>query len=111
VRAEDSLETAARLMEEHGHVAIVMVGPRGRARGVVRLEAARGRPGSVGENHERLPGTVHVGEDLRTAVSLMFTHDVTWLACVDEDGFYKGYVSQRSITHLLGATYRDGSRA
>jgi len=35
----------------------------------------------------------------------MFTHGVTWLACVDDDGFYKGYVTQRSITQLLGATY------
>ena len=110
VRAEDSLDTAAQLMQEHGHVSIVMVGPRGRARGVVRLEMARGRAGSVGENHERLPGMVRVDEDLRTAVSLMFTHDITWLACVDDDGFYKGYVTQRGITHLLGATYRDGAR-
>ena len=25
---------------------------------------------------------------------MMFTHGVTWLACVDDDGFYKGYVTQ-----------------
>jgi len=108
VRGEDTLETAAGLMEEHGHVSIVMVGPQGRARGVVRLESARGRQGVVAENHEKLPGVVHVRDDLRKAVSLMFTHDQTWLACVDEDGFYKGYVTQRGITHLLGATYREG---
>ena len=106
VRSEDTLETAVRLMEEHGHISIVMVGPRGRARGVERLDAARGRKGLVGENIEPLPGTVNVKEDLRTAVSLMFTHDVTWLACVDDDGFYKGYVTQRGITRTLGAAYR-----
>jgi hypothetical protein len=38
---------------------------------------------------------------------MMFTHGVTWLACVDDDGFYKGYVTQRGITQLLGASYRD----
>jgi osmoprotectant transport system ATP-binding protein len=107
VRAEDALETAARLMEEHGHVSIVMVGPRGRARGVVRLDAARDKKGTVAEHQEPLPGVVNVKDDLRTAVSMMFTHGVTWLACVDDDGFYKGYVTQRSITHALGATYRD----
>ena len=107
VRAEDTLETAAGLMEEHGHSSIVMVGPRGRARGVVRLETAREKRGPVGENHEALPGAVNVGDDLRTAVSVMFTHDVSWLACVDADGFYKGYITQRGITHLLGAAYRD----
>jgi osmoprotectant transport system ATP-binding protein len=94
-------------MEEHGHISIVMVGPRGRARGVVRLDAARNRKGSVANHQEPLPGVVSVDDDLRTAVSLMFTHGVTWLACVDEDGFYKGYVTQRGITQALGAPYRD----
>lgn len=107
VRAEDTLETAVALMEEHGHISVVMVGPRGRARGVVRLEAAREHKGLVGEHQEPLPGMVSVGEDLRAAVSQMFTHGVTWLACVDDDGFYKGYITQRGITQVLGATYRD----
>jgi osmoprotectant transport system ATP-binding protein len=107
VRAEDGLERAVALMEEHGHISIVMVGPRGRARGVVRLSEARDRRGVVGENHQRLPGVVNLRDDLRTAVSLMFTHDETFLACVDDDGVYKGYITQRGITHLLGATYRD----
>ena len=107
VRAEDTLDTALRLMEEHGHYAIVMVGPRGRARGLVRVEIARDKKGTVAEHQEPLPGVINIDDDLRTAVSLMFTHGVTWLACVDHDGFYKGYVSQRSITNALGATYRD----
>ena len=107
VRADDSLERAVGLMEENGHISIVMVGPKGRARGVVYLAEARGRRGKVGENHDKIPATIHAGEDLRTAVSMMFTHDETSLAVVDEEGFYKGYVTQRGITHLLGATYRD----
>ena len=40
VTENDSLATAVSLMEEHGHQAIVMVGPRGRARGVVRMAEA-----------------------------------------------------------------------
>jgi len=110
VCAEDSLDTAVRLMDEHGHISIVMVGPRGRARGLVRLEIARERHGLVGEHHERLPAVVHVSDDLRMAVSLMFTRDVTWLACVDGNGLYEGYITQRGITHLLGATYRNSGR-
>jgi len=106
VRGEDTLETARTLMAENGHVSIVMVGPRGRARGMVRREACD-RRGLVSEHHEKLPATVRLRDDLRTAVSLMFTHDVTWLAVVDDDGFYKGFVTQRGITHLLGATYRN----
>ena len=107
VRAEDSLETAARLMAEYGHTSIVMVGPRGRARGLVRAEIAREQKGTVGEHQEPLPGVVHQQEDLRAAVSQMFAHGVAWLACVDDDGFYKGWISQRSITRKLGASYED----
>jgi osmoprotectant transport system ATP-binding protein len=107
VRAEDSLDTARRLMDTHGHISIVMVGPRGRARGVVRFDAVRDAKGLVGEHQEPLPGVVKITDDLRSAVSQMFTHGVTWLACVDDDGFYKGYITQKSITQVLGATYRD----
>jgi osmoprotectant transport system ATP-binding protein len=42
---------------------------------------------------------------LRTAVSLMFTHDTTWLAVADEDLMFKGYITLRGITHALGETY------
>ena len=105
VRAEDSVETAVGRMLEQGHISIVMVGPHGRARGMIRIEMARDKKGTVGEHVEPLPGVINVKDDLRNAVSVMFTHGVTWLACVDDDGFYKGYITQRSITQLLGATY------
>jgi osmoprotectant transport system ATP-binding protein len=108
VRAEDMLADAAALMEEHGHSAIVMVGPRGRARGYVELETARSLKGKVAEHHESLPTTIRADENLRTAVSTMFRHDVSWLACVDEDGVFQGYVALRGVTHLLARAYRDG---
>ena len=86
----------------------MLVGPRGRARGHVTLQAARGASGMVGENHETLPTTSRPHEDLRTAVSTMFRHDVSWLACVDDDGMFVGYVTLRGMTRLLSETYRDG---
>jgi osmoprotectant transport system ATP-binding protein len=107
VTGEDTLETAVARMHEHGHISIVMVGPRGRARGMVRLDQARGKKGLVSEHVEPLPGVIDVGDDLRNAVSMMFSHGATWLACVDEEGFYRGYVTQRGITQLLGSSYRD----
>jgi osmoprotectant transport system ATP-binding protein len=108
VTAEDTLERAAALMTEHGHSAIVMVGPRGRARGYVDLRTAQGARGKVGENHESLATTIKLSENLRTAVSTMFRHDVAWLACVDDSGVLKGYVTLRGITQLLSGAYRDG---
>ncbi len=107
VRAEDSLERAAGLMEEHGLENIIMVGPRGRARGVVYLSVAREKQGSCGDNRSGLKAMARLDDDLRTAVSLMFTYDLTWLPVVDGDGFYKGYLTQSGITHLLGETYRE----
>lgn len=107
VRAEDPVDRAIALMDERGHISIVMVGPRGRARGFLRRVDLEGRRGTCGEHQVALPGVVKIGEDLRAAVSRMFAHDVTWLACVDDDGFYQGYITQRDITHLLGQKYRD----
>src|SRR3954452_24201684 len=107
VIGEDPLETAVGRMRENGHISIVMVGPRGRARGMIRLDQAQGKKGLVSEHVEPLPGVINVKDDLRNAVSMMFSHGATWLACIDDDGFYKGYVTQRGITQLLGATYRD----
>lgn len=106
VRAEDNLEQAQALMEEHGYDNIIMVGPRGRARGVVPLTLAREKRGACGEHRYALTTTVPIQADLGAALSLMFRHDQTWLACVDDDGFYRGYLTQQGITHLLSETYR-----
>ena len=80
--------------------------PRRAAMSTSRRRA--GNSGTVGENHEPLPTTIKLSENLRTAVSTMFRHDVAWLACVDDDGLFKGYVTLRGITHLLAEAYRDG---
>jgi len=111
VKGQDSLDKAASLMEEHDYEAIVMVDGRGRPVGYVELEHAKGRQGTVAEHHEDLSAVVNVNNDLRTAVSDMFTHDVTWLACVDDDGRFQGYITQEAITHWLGQTYRAAEAA
>ncbi len=107
VKAQDALDKAKSLMDQHALESLVLVGSNGRPAGVVYESVAGDRRGICGEHHSGLKTTVNVAEDLRTAVSLMFTHDVTWLACVDGDGKYQGVVTQRGITHLLGQTYRD----
>lgn len=107
VRAENTLEEAVSLMQENGHISIVMVGPQGRARACLRLAEIEGKKGRVNEHRSPLPTTIDVEADLRSAVSSMFAHDLTWLPCVDQEGFYKGYISLKGITHLLGETYRD----
>lgn len=107
VKGDDMLETAAALMDEHAQEVIVMLGPRGRPRRIVSLAEAHGKRGKVVDHSHTLEVTVNVKAELRTAVSLMFAHDLSWLACVDDEGFYQGQITQRGITHLLGETYRN----
>jgi osmoprotectant transport system ATP-binding protein len=110
VLADEALERAAALMNEHRHEFIVMVDEMGRPHSYVGLDKAAGRSGTVGEYSVRLPATVNLDEDLRTAVSMMFMYDVPWLTCVDSEGLYAGVVTQRGITRLLGETYRDAPK-
>jgi osmoprotectant transport system ATP-binding protein len=72
------------------------------------MNTAREEKGTVGEHNAALATTIRATENLRTAVSTMFRHDVTWLACVDDDGMYIGYVTLRGITQLLARAYSDG---
>jgi len=97
---------ALAMMDDHGQEFMVIVDAAGRPHGYVDADTVRGRSGPVGEHGLPLPATVRVEEDLRAAVSTMFMHDVRWLACVDRDGAFAGFVTQRGITRLLGETYR-----
>jgi osmoprotectant transport system ATP-binding protein len=107
VTAMDTLAHAAKLMEENGHTAVVVVGPRGKPRGYITIGTAQGKRGKIGENHEPLPTTISSKADLSVAVSTMFRYDVSWLACVDEAELFVGFITLRGITHLLGEAYHD----
>jgi osmoprotectant transport system ATP-binding protein len=109
VAVHDELGRAASLMAEHGQEFIVIVDPAGRPHGYLRLDVCRERSGTAVEHGARLPATVRLEDDLRTAVSLMFMHGTGWLACVDADGNFAGFVTRQGITRLLGRTYRDAS--
>ncbi|MEO7760446.1 MAG: ABC transporter ATP-binding protein [Casimicrobiaceae bacterium] len=107
VSADDRLDRAASLMSEHDSEFAVMVDPMGRPAGFLGRDVCRGQEGTVAEYNARLPATVRLDEDLRTAVSMMFMYDVPWLTCVDANGLYAGVITQRGVTRLLGETYRD----
>ncbi len=87
-----------------------MVDSEGRPQGYLGREVCKGQEGNAAEFGTRLPATVGLDEDLRTAVSMMFMYDVPWLTCVDRDGLFAGVVTQRGITRLLGDTYRDAAK-
>ena len=107
VKPDDSMGKAAEKMQSRdAHIAI-MVGPRGRARGYITLEEAKGAPsGMVSEFTDPIPGTVHEKDNLHEAVSQMYAHGTDWISVVDDDGAYKGYVTQHFIAGLLGEAPR-----
>ena len=108
VGPQDKLDRAASLMTETDQEFIVMVDELGRPQGYVPRGLYKGQDGTVGEYGARLPATVRIDEDLRTAVSKMFMYDVPWLTCVDHDGVFAGVITQRGVTRILGETYRNG---
>jgi osmoprotectant transport system ATP-binding protein len=105
VGQDDTLERAKGLILDSGQRAVVMTDRRGRPKGYIDLNQAESGIGKVAESYSPLVGTVRLSDDLRTAVSQMFTYNVDWLAVVDGEGRFRGYVTQHGITQLLGETY------
>ncbi len=111
VTADDSLTTALQRMDAAGYErAIILVDGNGRPVGYVSRSVAATTNGQCGKHSFNLRTVVRPEDDLRTVASKMFTHDATWLPCVSEAGKLLGTVTQRGITHHLGATYKT-SRA
>lgn len=106
VRDSDPLDRAVRLMRDHGHERIVVLDERQRPVGQLSLPHIEGRLGSCAEWIETLQAAIAPDDDLRIAVSRMFTHDMAWLACIDREGRFAGHVTQRGIARLLGETHR-----
>jgi osmoprotectant transport system ATP-binding protein len=106
-RAEDTVDRVRKLMEERGLGGLAIVDDQRRPNGMIKLETTRGRQGRVADHREALPATIHVDDDLRTAVSVMFAHAVSWLACVNDQGAIEGCITQSAITDALGAATRS----
>lgn len=107
VKPDDSLDKAAsKMRDRNAHIA-VMVGPRGRARGYITKEEIRGdSTGIVSEYIDPIPGSIHESDNLHDAVSQMYAHAADWLPVVDDEGTYKGYITQHIIASLLGEVPR-----
>lgn len=107
VHIDSPLDEAIALMRETGYESIVVVNPHGRMAGVVHKNTAEGQSGVCNQYQTTPKATIRVEDDLRTAVSQMFTHDLNWLPVIDAAGIYKGYITQNGITRTLGQTYHD----
>ncbi|MCP3952218.1 MAG: ABC transporter ATP-binding protein [Desulfobacterales bacterium] len=107
VKSGDPLDKAAEKMRSRDAHIVVMVGPRGRARGYITKEEITGdSDGIIGDYIDPLPGTIHENDSLHDAVSQMYTHASDWLPVVDDDGSYVGYITQHTVASLLGEAPR-----
>ena len=107
VNSDDPLDKVAEKMRNRNAHIAVMVGPRGRARGYITSEEIKGdKSGIVSEYIDPIPGTINENDNLHDAVSQMYVHASDWLSVVDDDGTYKGYITQHTIASLLGEAPR-----
>lgn len=106
VSPNDTLDVARQRMEEYGHGMIVMVNNQQQPIGMITKSVAMNQRGRCGEYFEGLPIITTQEQDLRAVVSKMFAHDINWMAVVDPQGRLCGEISQRGITHHLGASFR-----
>lgn len=107
VFADDCLETALKKMDDLGYEdAITLVNKDRQPIGYISKSVSKTSKGYCGEHYMGLKCVANINDDLRKVASLMFSHDTTWIPCVDEKGLLVGHISQRGITHYLGATYK-----
>ncbi|MBA5761896.1 ABC transporter ATP-binding protein [Vibrio sp. 404] len=106
VKADEPLTQAAAKMDEYGHGMIVMVNKQHQPVGIITKEMAATKRGLCGEHYAGVPVVMKHDQELRAVVSKMFAFDTSWLPVVDADGRLCGEVSQRGITHHLGAKYQ-----
>jgi osmoprotectant transport system ATP-binding protein len=106
-KAHDAL---AAVREHQSNVVVVIDGDHHPV-GYVTESMLDGASGLVHELARPLPATVPHRADLRAVVSEMFANDIMWLTCIDDEGRYKGVVTQPAVTGALGETYRREDRA
>ncbi|OLQ87668.1 ABC transporter ATP-binding protein [Vibrio ponticus] len=106
VTAGETLQQAAKKMEEYGHGMIVKVNKQHQPVGIITREMSLSYRGLCGEHYAGIQLVIQQDEDLRAVVSKMFAYDLSWLPVVDAQGRLCGEVSQRGITHHLGAKYQ-----
>ncbi|MDR5783901.1 ABC transporter ATP-binding protein [Caballeronia sp. LZ065] len=75
------------------------VGPLELAAAGATLEAARVRP---------LPAVLRATDDLRSVMSMLLAHGVTWLPAVDAEGCFIGYVTHERIALMARAACASG---
>ena len=110
VQPDTPLGEARRRMAAHGAAAAIVLDGEGRPLGVLKGEDAGLCDSTVAQAYRPDPIGVPAEADLRIAVSLMLTHDLPALACVDGEGKAVGVLTYRSIVTTLRGTGPEADR-
>jgi osmoprotectant transport system ATP-binding protein len=110
VKRTDDLQHALKIMRDRDYIAVTLVDELGRPIGTINRDLAESKRGQCGDHFYGLRAIANVNDDLRSVASSMFSNDTTWMPCVDDAGVFRGEISQRGVTHYLGATYRNQDR-
>jgi osmoprotectant transport system ATP-binding protein len=101
-RVGDSSERARALLERHGVEHIVLLDAAGKPQGYLSAAELGGIEGTLMAAHARpVQGVARHNDDLRSVISSMFALGQSWLATVDDDGRFVGYVNQAHIVDML----------
>lgn len=98
----DPITKAVELLRISGHSAVLMLEADGRLGGAVSNSKVAVGDGTCGDHAEPIRASVFPKADLRSAVALMFAHDMPIIPCVDGDGNFRGALTYRSIVKSLG---------
>jgi osmoprotectant transport system ATP-binding protein len=104
VRRDDPVGRARELMQASGCPAVLVLDADGHPGAMVsgsRAGAVRG--GTCGDCAEPIRATIPMTADLRSAVTLMFAHDMPLLPCVDAEGRIQGALTYAGIIRGLSA--------
>ncbi|MFO1174360.1 MAG: ABC transporter ATP-binding protein [Paracoccaceae bacterium] len=110
VAPETPLGEARARMAAQDDPAAIVVDRDGKPLGVLRRDEAGTGDGTVAMAFRADPVAVPAATDLRIAVSLMLTHDLPALACVDGEGKAVGMLTYRSIVATLRARGPEAGR-
>jgi osmoprotectant transport system ATP-binding protein len=110
VRPGDSKGAARAALALHPHGEAVFIDINGKPAGYFtasRLDAVPERlEASMALS---LPATVRADDDLRSVMSMMLAHGVSWFAVVDEAGRFAGYVTHAGIAEMARASCAGGA--
>ena len=106
VTADQQLSEALLIMEDNDWEAVTLINKRKKPVGIVRKEVAQTRRGLCGDHHDGIRTLINKNDDLRSVVSILYRVDSNWLPVVDDNDLLVGVITQRGITHHVGATYR-----